>query len=173
MDTISGYTAGDVVFSPSDGGGIWNSSTLDIDNNTISGNTAGDDGGGIWNSGSLDIDSSTLIDNTAGGVGGGILTTAAITDTNNIFPNNDPDDISGSWLPLRLSVKKGSFIYGLLNKGPIFGRLTGIRPAIRWRMLLGGHIHIGTIVDSVEDNGRRPRGVSSWPCIRQKHRRPW
>ena len=50
-----------------DGGGIYNTGTLTVQNSTLSGNTTGGNGsgGGIYNTGTLTVQNSTLSGNTS------------------------------------------------------------------------------------------------------------
>ena len=58
------------------GGGIVNSGTLTLTNDTITANTASGTGGGIYSSGSLTLTGGTISGNVASGSGSGIVTTA-------------------------------------------------------------------------------------------------
>lgn len=58
-----------------DGAGLWNTGTLELERVTVTGNHAGDDGGGIRNDGTLKLLDSVIVGNRAngdGGVGGGL-----------------------------------------------------------------------------------------------------
>lgn len=58
-----------------DGAGLWNTGTLELERVTVTGNSAGDDGGGIRNDGTLKLLNSVVSNNRAsgeGGVGGGL-----------------------------------------------------------------------------------------------------
>ena len=81
------------------GGGIYNTATLNLTNCTISGNMAngagggGGGGAGVYNTGTLTILNSTISDNTAFGsdnvaYGGGILDTGTLSLTNSTVANN-------------------------------------------------------------------------------------
>jgi VCBS repeat-containing protein len=74
-----------------DGAGIYNNSgTLEVNNSTISGNSASlsGTGGGIYNSGTLEVDNSTISGNSAAGAGGGIYNGRTATLKNTIVANN-------------------------------------------------------------------------------------
>ncbi|GGA16094.1 DUF4347 domain-containing protein [Okeania sp. KiyG1] len=79
LEITGGFLAG------SDGGGIYNSGTISINDSTISGNFGNTLGGGILNSsGTVSISNSTISDNSASLNGGGISNsfgTANITDS--------------------------------------------------------------------------------------------
>lgn len=78
--TITGGNANGAPASELNGGGIWNSGNLILNECIVRGNHAGDgvphldggSGGGIWNSGKLGIGSSKVQDNAAGAGGKGI-----------------------------------------------------------------------------------------------------
>ncbi|NEO55449.1 MAG: DUF4347 domain-containing protein [Okeania sp. SIO3B5] len=81
----------------SNGGGIYNSGTLTINNSTISGNSANDGGGiyylgigggGIYNTGTLTISNSTISGNSAADYGGGIDNTGTLTISNSTISSN-------------------------------------------------------------------------------------
>ncbi len=83
--TISGGNASGAN-NTADGGGIFNSGTLEIADSRIMGNHgAGNGGGGIASWGPLTVVNSTISNNTTGGAGGGILIintdSASITGT--------------------------------------------------------------------------------------------
>ena len=87
------------------GGGIWNSGTLMVQNDsTISDNSAtqksggilvGGIGGGIWNEGTATINSSTLSENQAGNNGGGIFNESELIVRNSSFTDNSSDLLGG------------------------------------------------------------------------------
>lgn len=81
------------------GGAIYinNSGTLNLDQSTISGNTAFTDGGGIFNntSGTINATSNTFDGNSAAGKGGGVYNTATITFTSNTISSNSATDAGG------------------------------------------------------------------------------
>jgi hypothetical protein len=59
----------------------------------VSGNTATSDGGGIWNGSSLSISNSLVTQNHAVGQGGGIFNKGTFTSTNTSVLDNTPDDV--------------------------------------------------------------------------------
>jgi hypothetical protein len=76
------------------GAGIFaNLGPITIDGSTISGNTATSDGGGIWNGSSLSISNSLVTQNYAVGQGGGIFNQGTFTSTNTSVVDNTPDDV--------------------------------------------------------------------------------
>jgi hypothetical protein len=76
------------------GAGIFaNLGPITIDGSTISGNTATSDGGGIWNGSSLSISNSLVNQNHAVGQGGGIFNKGTFTSTNTSVVDNTPDDV--------------------------------------------------------------------------------
>jgi hypothetical protein len=71
--TVSGNTAEVKSSSTSaDGGGIWNSGSLDLRNSTISGNKATGSGGGIVNISNTTVNNTTIANNVADSEGDGI-----------------------------------------------------------------------------------------------------
>ena len=60
------------TFSPGDGGGIYNSGVLTVQNSTIGSNTAGTRGGGLFNSGRAELRGATITDNAEFGYDGDI-----------------------------------------------------------------------------------------------------
>jgi hypothetical protein len=72
------------------GGGILNSGTATITNNTITGNTIDSNGGGIYNIGTATITNNTITGNTSASFGGGIYNSAwgTATITNNTITGN-------------------------------------------------------------------------------------
>jgi len=80
----------------SDGGGVFNSFTLDITGSTIVDNTASSDGGGIFNEGTLTMSNTTIRENSAGNMGGGINNNGDATiSTSTIGPMNQSDNNAG------------------------------------------------------------------------------
>ena len=79
-----------------EGGGLRNEWTVELETSTISGNSATGDGGGIANLDALTVANSTLAYNFSGGVGGGIRNGAigAVGITNTIVTNNTGGDCS-------------------------------------------------------------------------------
>ncbi len=61
--TISGNSARILVAGGGDGGGIYNSGTLTLNNSMVSNNIAVSDGGGIYNFGTLTLNNSIISDN--------------------------------------------------------------------------------------------------------------
>ncbi|HSA59373.1 MAG TPA: choice-of-anchor Q domain-containing protein [bacterium] len=74
-----------------DGGGIYNDSTLFIDNCRIAGNTADGDGGGIDNSEHLTLINSTIFGNHANESAGGIYNDDGLTISNSTISENIAD----------------------------------------------------------------------------------
>ena len=73
------------------GGGIYNSGSLTVTNNTLSDNSAGDYGGGIYSFGTLTVTNSTLAGNsvhTQYSAGGGIYSSGTLTVTGSTFSDN-------------------------------------------------------------------------------------
>ena len=67
------------------GGAIYNSGTVAINNSTLSGNSAnGFSGGGIYNDSVVKIDNSTLSGNTGSPSGGGIYNSGTATLRNSL-----------------------------------------------------------------------------------------
>ena len=100
--TISGLTiSGGNVTTGNLGGGIYNTgAVLNVNNSTISGNSAGF-GGGIYTVGALNINNSTISGNTAStGLGGGIYVSAGATTIINstISGNNSTSSGGGIFL---------------------------------------------------------------------------
>jgi hypothetical protein len=79
-------TGGDAYFD--NGGGIYNSGTLTVNDSTLQDNSAGYYGGGIWNSGTLIVNNSTLSGNSANSGGGGIVNVGKLTVDNSTLSNN-------------------------------------------------------------------------------------
>ena len=76
------------------GAGIFaNLGPITIVGSTISGNIATSDGGGIWNGSSLSISNSLVTQNQAVGHGGGIFNQGTFTSSNTSVVNNTPDNI--------------------------------------------------------------------------------
>ena len=75
------------------GGGVFaNLGPITIDGSTISGNTATSDGGGIWNGTSLSITNSIVTENQAYVHGGGIFNQGTFTSSNTSVVDNTPDN---------------------------------------------------------------------------------
>jgi predicted outer membrane repeat protein len=92
----SGLTLNNLYISNKAGRGIFNWGTLALNNNTITGNTAGW-GGGIHNLGTLTLNNNTITGNTANIVGGGIFNggTGTLTLTNNTITGNTASNTGG------------------------------------------------------------------------------
>ncbi|MCY7346298.1 MAG: VCBS repeat-containing protein, partial [Pyrinomonadaceae bacterium] len=93
--TINANTAG----GGGNGGGIFNgvSGTINSANSTIDGNSAGNNGGGIYNTATMTLTNNTVSSNTAG-KGGGVYNTFTATLNNNIVALNtaaDGNDLLG------------------------------------------------------------------------------
>jgi predicted outer membrane repeat protein len=93
--------------SPSDGGGIKNTSTLTVTNCTFSGNSSFG-GGGIYNDGTLTVIKSTLSRNSAGN-GGGIQNFDTLTVTNSTFSDNPANNGGGIFNSGTLTVTNSTF----------------------------------------------------------------
>ncbi|NCR10802.1 MAG: endo-1,3-1,4-beta-glycanase ExsH, partial [Microcystis aeruginosa LG13-11] len=103
----SGLTLNNLYISNKAGRGIFNWGTLALNNNTITGNTAGW-GGGIHNLGTLTLNNNTITGNTANIVGGGIFNggTGTLTLTNNTITGNTASNRGGgiaNWGTLTLN----------------------------------------------------------------------
>ena len=87
--TVSGNTAG----NGGNGGGIFNgtSGTINAVNSTIDGNTAGGTGGGIYNTATATLTNNTVTANSAGS-GGGIYNNFVATLNNNLVALNTAND---------------------------------------------------------------------------------
>ena len=87
--TVNGNTAG----NGGNGGGIFNgtSGTINSANSTIDGNSAGNNGGGIYNTATITVTNNTVSSNTAG-KGGGIYNNFTATLNNNIVALNTATD---------------------------------------------------------------------------------
>jgi hypothetical protein len=94
--TISGLTV-----SNGDGGIFNNGGTLNLNNSTISGNSASSSGGGIFNIGTLNLNNSTISGNSASSSGGGIFNigggggAATLTINNSTISGNSSDGSGG------------------------------------------------------------------------------
>jgi uncharacterized repeat protein (TIGR01451 family) len=77
-----------------EGGGITNGGTLTLNRSTVSGNTA-NDGGGIYSGDPLILNNSTVSGNTASNLGGGIYTRGTLTLNNSTVSGNDTGDQGG------------------------------------------------------------------------------
>ena len=82
------------------GGGIENivNAIMTIDRSTISGNISEDNGGGIFNSGTINVQASTVATNEAFGIGGGIFSDGTANLSSSIFALNaatSGTDVSG------------------------------------------------------------------------------
>ncbi|KGO06166.1 hypothetical protein NV36_04490 [Dokdonia donghaensis DSW-1] len=82
------------------GGGIENivNAIMTIDRSTISGNISEDNGGGIFNSGTINVQASTVATNEAFGIGGGIFSDGMANLSSSIFALNaatSGTDVSG------------------------------------------------------------------------------
>ena len=76
------------------GGGVFaNLGPITIDGSTINGNIATSEGGGIWNGSSLSISNSTVTQNSAVGSGGGIFNRGSFTSSNTSVVDNTPDNV--------------------------------------------------------------------------------
>ena len=82
--------------SATDGGGVYNSGTLTLNDDVITNNAASGSGGGIYNyyGGSLTLANSTLSDNTANW-GGGVTNLWTLTLNNDAIINNAANDGGG------------------------------------------------------------------------------
>ncbi|MEQ9481247.1 Ig-like domain-containing protein [Coleofasciculus sp. F4-SAH-05] len=74
-----------------DGGGIYNEGTLNVNNTTISGNSATGDGGGIYNEGTVIVSNSTISGNSAEDYGGGIYAGEPTVVINSTISGNSAD----------------------------------------------------------------------------------
>ena len=81
--TVSYNTA-----SKSDGGGIYNTGTLTVNNCTVSFNTCNNSGGGIENEGTLTVSNCTLSNNTASAQGGGVRNSGTLTVSGSTLSGN-------------------------------------------------------------------------------------
>jgi CSLREA domain-containing protein len=95
--TISDVTIRNGLAQPGDdGGGIWNSGNLTLENVTVSGNktrsdatlTADAPGGGIFNAATLQLRNCKIIGNTAADMGGGIHNKGIMTVLKSTIANN-------------------------------------------------------------------------------------
>lgn len=94
--TISGATVATNT-TGNNGGGISNTGgEVTISNATLEANTAGNTGGGAFgDEGSvLTVTDSAINDNTAGVDGGGIYSSGSLTENNNTFSGNVPNDVN-------------------------------------------------------------------------------
>ncbi|QGZ90469.1 Calx-beta domain-containing protein [Microcystis aeruginosa] len=82
-----GVTLNNLYISNKAGRGIYNSGTLTLTNNTITGNTANYYGGGIFNAGSATLTNNTITGNKAV-YGGGISNEGTLTINNNTITGN-------------------------------------------------------------------------------------
>jgi hypothetical protein len=87
--TISGNSAG------TQGGGVYNDSTVVISECTISGNSSIGAGGGVLNTNTSAFYGCTISNNSAGTLGGGVYNGGAATLTDTIVAGNSGGDLSG------------------------------------------------------------------------------
>lgn len=86
--------------APGDGGGIFCSGPLTVQDSTVTGNTASTNGGGIMSFGTLTVEDSTIKDNTAGsgggtGIGGGIMSFASLSVNGSNISGNEAGGAPG------------------------------------------------------------------------------
>ena len=89
-----------------DGGGVWNSGALTMENVTVSGNKTRSDatlsadapGGGIFNAGTLQLRNCTITGNTAADMGGGIHNTGLLTVLQSTIAQNTASTDRGGGL---------------------------------------------------------------------------
>ena len=123
-----------------DGGGIFNSGTLNISDSIISGNSATGDGGGIFNSGTLNISDSIISGNSATGDGGGIFNSGTATVTSSIISANQASNsgggifnsgtltVTGSTIAGNAAVSNGGGIANVGNTSSVNNTITGNAP---------------------------------------------
>ena len=83
------------------GGGIFTTGTLTINDSIVRDNTASETGGGIWNSGTIFLNGTEVLNNTAGISGGGlhnnVSPTRAYIDDSIVDNNSAGQDGGGIW----------------------------------------------------------------------------
>jgi len=103
IETLTNSTISEnAVTGETDGGGIYNTGTLNLSNSTISNNTSQYQAGGIYNNGTLNLSNSTIFNNTADYRGGGIYfsggSTAGTIENCTITENISPSGAGGIYL---------------------------------------------------------------------------
>ncbi len=94
VGTISGVTLRNG--KASDGGAIFNSGTLTVNNSVIANNTSTIDGGGIYSGYPLTVNNTTVTNNSAAGNGGGIwIVDNTFTLTNSVVDHNVAAGVGG------------------------------------------------------------------------------
>ena len=98
-EILSIYNNANGVLGTSDGGGIFNNGTLNLNRVTVSGNTTTGTGGGIYNGSIFNATNSTVSGNTAASHGGGIYaglssTSTTIDNSTIVFNISDNDNNS-------------------------------------------------------------------------------
>ncbi len=97
--TLQNLTIADGNNTPDyNGGGIFNTGTLTVNNATITNNATVYRGGGIYSSGILNVSNSSFISNTTtgGGWGGGIFNTGTLNVLNSTFADNNAPGTRGA-----------------------------------------------------------------------------
>ncbi|MFC1596540.1 choice-of-anchor Q domain-containing protein [Planctomycetota bacterium] len=94
-----------------EGGGIYSSGLLSIENSALIGNSSDDQGGGIWSDGTLDITHSTITENESVWYqGGGIWSDGTANITDSTFSSNSSyDDGGGIWSIGTLNITDSTF----------------------------------------------------------------
>lgn len=120
---ISGMTIGNGTVTLQNGGGVWNSDNLTLNNTIVTGNLADLNGGGIWNnSGTLLVSNSVISNNDAiqfngGGIGNSFGNVNLINST--VINNDAGEQGGGIWndniLTLNNSVIQENATNGTLN----------------------------------------------------------
>ncbi|MDQ7029820.1 MAG: right-handed parallel beta-helix repeat-containing protein [Ardenticatenia bacterium] len=127
--TVSGNNAG------SEGGGIWNDSTLTLVNSTLSGNAAETGGGGLFNRGhAVNLNNVTIADNTVfKGDGGGVENVGTLNLKNTLIAGN----VDGSGAAPDCGGTMNSQGYNLIQNpsgctlsGDTTGNLLGVDPLL-------------------------------------------
>lgn len=99
LNSNASTVSGNIANNGGNGGGIFNgtSGTINATSNTIDGNSASDSGGGIYNTATITLTNNTVSSNTAGS-GGGIYNNFTATLDNNLVALNtalDGNDLLG------------------------------------------------------------------------------
>ena len=116
---ISGLTLTHGYSGNNNGGAIYNSETLTLSNDTITGNYAGIYGGGIYNSGILTSISDTITGNYGIYNGGGIYNQGSITSTYDTISGNSTS------YPNSNTYGNGGGIYNLGQFTSTYGSISG------------------------------------------------